>query len=73
MMGITTTKEISTSVNEQSFASDESEIQMHKVATEMAIINSNSFSTLMERITDRVNFVSGALGMGNNVVLHMTL
>ena len=66
MMGITETREVSMTINEQRFASDKVTILLHKAAAEESATNSYLYSTSIESITARVTIISVALGMDVN-------
>lgn len=61
--GIAETKDVSMTINEQHFASDEVTILLHKAAAEQSATNSYLYSTSIESINARVTIISAALGM----------
>lgn len=61
--GVTETREVSMSINEQIIASDQTEVLMYKSATEESATDSYFHSTSIESINSRVTVISVVLGM----------
>ena len=61
--GVTETREVSMSINEQIIASDQTEVLMYKSAAEESATDSYFHSTSIESINSRVTAISVVLGM----------